>query len=89
MSVSSVSYKEIETWLVCYLSVLLDLPTEDIDKVISFDEYGLDSAAAVGMTGAVEDFLELQIDPELVFEYDSITKFTKYVYENTQELVSA
>jgi acyl carrier protein len=63
---------EIQDWLIAYLSELLDVEPEAIDVKVSFDRYGLDSAAAVGMTGALEDWLEYELDPTLIYDYPTI-----------------
>jgi acyl carrier protein len=49
---------EIQAWIVSYLAQLLEINPDEVDTAIPFDQYGLDSSAAVGMTGDLEDWME-------------------------------
>ncbi len=71
--------KEIETWIVSYIANLLEVDSEDIDITIPFDRYGLDSSAAVGMTGDLEDWLGCEIDPTLVYDYPTIEALVEHL----------
>ena len=68
------SSAEIQTWLVSRLGQLLNLDTETIDVKAPLSQFGLDSSAAVGMTGELEDWLGIEIDPTLFAEYPSIAE---------------
>ena len=63
---------EIQAWLIDYLSELLEVKPDAIDVKVTFDRYGLDSSAAVGMTGALEDWLGYELDPTLIYDYPTI-----------------
>ena len=67
-----VSKPEIQDWIIDYVANLLEIDPEDIDTTIPFDRYGLDSSAAVGLTGDLEDWLGLEIDPTLLYDYPTI-----------------
>ena len=49
--------EEIRVWLVNYLADLLEVDQDEIDTSVSFDQYGLDSSTAVGITGDLSDWL--------------------------------
>lgn len=63
---------EIQAWIVSYLAELLEIDPDEVDATIPFDSYGLDSSAAVGMTGDLEDWLGCKLDPTLLYDYPTI-----------------
>ena len=71
--------KSIEQWITLYVANLLEVDSEEIDTTIPFDRYGLDSSAAVGMTGDLEDWLGCEIDPTLVYDYPTIEALVEYL----------
>lgn len=71
--------KEIEAWIASYVANLLEVDSEEIDITIPFDRYGLDSSAAVRMTGDLEDWLGCEIDPTLVYDYPTIEALVEYL----------
>ncbi|MBD3884958.1 acyl carrier protein [Phormidium tenue FACHB-886] len=75
------SAAEIQAWIVSYLAELLEIEPDDIDVTISFDQYGLDSAAAVGMTGDLEDWLGRKLDPTLLYDYPTVGSFSRHLAE--------
>ncbi|MGB3201841.1 MAG: acyl carrier protein [Nodosilinea sp.] len=70
---------EIQEWIITYLEKLLDIDPEDLDTTIPFDRYGLDSLAAVGMTGELEDWLGQQVDPTLLYDYPTVEALAEYL----------
>jgi acyl carrier protein len=70
---------EIQDWIVSYLADLLEVDEDEIDVTIPFDRYGLDSSAAVGMTGDLEDWLETEIDPTLLYDYPTVEALVKHL----------
>ncbi|MBD2256619.1 acyl carrier protein [Pseudanabaena sp. FACHB-2040] len=63
---------EIQAWIASYLADLLDIDADEVDVTIPFDQYGLDSAAAVGMSGDLEDWLGQKLDPTLLYDYPTV-----------------
>jgi acyl carrier protein len=78
-SVSKPSELEIQDWIVDYLAEILEIDAEEIDITISFDRYGLDSSAAVGLTGALADWLNKEIDPTLLYDYPTVEALVQYL----------
>jgi acyl carrier protein len=72
---------EIQTWMVSYLADLLEIDPDDVDVASPFDQYGLDSAVAVGMTGDLEDWLGSQLDPTLLYDYPTIESLSHHLAE--------
>lgn len=73
------SLAEIQQWLIVYLAGLLEMAYADVDVATPFDEYGLDSAAAVGMTGELEAWLEQDVDPTLPYIYTTIETLARHL----------
>ena len=73
--------REIQNWIVNYLAEILELKPDSIDVKIPFDRYGLDSTAAIGMTGELEDWLGTEIDPTLLYDYPTVEDFARHLVE--------
>jgi acyl carrier protein len=58
--------------LITEIAVILNLDRAEIDPAKDFDEYGLDSVAAVVLLNAVEQHLGLELEPEIVMRRRSI-----------------
>jgi acyl carrier protein len=75
------SAAETQDWIVAYLAKLLEVDPIDVDVTIPFDRYGLDSAAAFGLTGELEDWLGREIDPTLLYDYPTIESLVQHLSE--------
>jgi acyl carrier protein len=75
------SKAEIQAWITSYLAQLLEIDPDEIDITIPFDQYGLDSSAAVGMTGDLEDWIGSKIDPTLLYDYPTINTLVQHLAE--------
>src|SRR5438876_4196832 len=73
------SAEMIHTWLVTKLAELTFVEPEAIDIYEPFANYGLGSADAVGLSGELEDWLERELSPTLVFEYPCIAVLASYL----------
>ncbi|MBE9045184.1 acyl carrier protein [Pleurocapsales cyanobacterium LEGE 10410] len=72
---------EIQAWIVSYLGQLLEVDPDSIDTATPFDRYGLDSSAVIGMTGDLEDWLNIELDPTLVYDYPTIEALSQHLVE--------
>ena len=70
---------EIQVWIVSYLADLLEVDSEEIEVTIPFDRYGLDSSAAVGLTGDLEDWLGCELDPTLLYDYPTVEALVQHL----------
>jgi acyl carrier protein len=64
--------RSIATWLKSYLADLLDLRLGEIDENTTFDRYGLDSLATVGMISDLGSWLNHELDAATPNDYPSI-----------------
>jgi len=73
------SAAEIQTWLVKYMADLLDMPVDNVETDLTFDRFGLDSAAAVALTSDVARWLGRDLDPELTGDYQTIAALSEHL----------
>jgi acyl carrier protein len=74
-----VNKQEVQAWMIDYLAKLLMLDRARIDVNDTFESYGLDSAAMVGMTGDLSDWLKVEIDPVIAYDHPSIDTLSTQV----------
>ena len=70
---------EIARWLTEYLAFLLEEKPEAIDVELSFDRYGIDSATAVSLVADLEDWMQLELDPTIVYEYPTVRELSEFL----------
>ncbi|OYE01613.1 acyl carrier protein [Nostoc sp. 'Peltigera membranacea cyanobiont' 232] len=70
---------DIQAWTISYLGELLEVDPEEVDITIPFDRYGLDSSAAIGLTGDLGDWLGYDVDPTLLYDYPTIEGLVKHL----------
>lgn len=75
----SPSETEIRDWCVRYLARTLDLPQDTVDPDVKFARLGLDSANSVYLIVEIEDWLGLELTPDLVFEHPTIAELARYL----------
>lgn len=79
--ISSHNTAEIESWLTSYIADLLEIPQEEVDPMANFDEYGLDSALAISLSGDLEEWLGCKINPTILYNYTTISSLSKNLSE--------
>jgi acyl carrier protein len=62
----------VRDWMVRYLAELLQISPRDIDLGKSLGDFGLDSVDAVIMAGELEEHFGVEIDPSVIFEFDTL-----------------
>ena len=71
----------IENWLLDKLAISLSINAEEIDSEKSIFAYGLDSSVALSLTGDIEVWLNLVLEPTLLWEYPKISELAKYLVD--------
>jgi acyl carrier protein len=74
---------DIEDWLVAYLAPLLSVHTDEIDRRRPFAEFGLDSLAAVTLSGELERWLDRELSPTLVWDYPTIETLARHLADDS------
>ncbi len=77
---------DIESWLISYLSELLDTQPDEIEVNIPFQRYGLSSAEGTVLMGDLEAATGYKLAPTLVYEYPTIEALAQYIAEEMQVL---
>ena len=78
-----VDLKAIQTWLITYLSQLLDIDPATLDVSHSFDSYGLDSWSAVSLTGELADWLGFELDPAILYEHSTVDELAQHLAQES------
>ena len=72
----------IQDWLVAYLAKLLDMEPAKVDVDTPVERYGLDSAASIELVSELADWLEIELEPTIVFDHRTIRGLAGYVGAN-------
>lgn len=80
---------EIQAWIVSYLAQLLEIDSDEVDVTMTFDQYGLDSSTAIGMTGELEDWMGKQLDPTLLYDYPTIKSLAQELAKESKMQTSS
>ncbi|MCC0176937.1 aminotransferase class I/II-fold pyridoxal phosphate-dependent enzyme [Waterburya agarophytonicola K14] len=71
--------EEIQGWLIDKLAEVLELEPNQIDVRQDFEEYGLESAEAINLSGDLEDYLGCRLPPTLLWDYQNIEALAQYL----------
>jgi 8-amino-7-oxononanoate synthase len=74
-----VSAEQLRGWMVARLAAALQIPPEAIDVDAPFVEHGLDSIAALQLTGALEEVLNRSLSATLIFDYPTIETLARHL----------
>jgi acyl carrier protein len=85
MDWSSPTEETIEAWLVREIAGRLGCSSEEIDVRKPFASYGLDSVQAVGMSGALENWLGVRVPATLAWDFPTIESLAPHLAELVQQ----
>lgn len=71
---------EIQTWLQQAVAEEIEATPETVSLDKPFAELGVESSSLLGISGDLEDFLGIEIDPTVVFEYPTIRKLSEHLH---------
>jgi acyl carrier protein len=77
------THEKLREWLVTELARMVKITEAEVDTAKPFDAYGLDSRAAVEVSGALEKVVERRLSPGILFDHETIDDLADYL---TQEL---
>jgi acyl carrier protein len=69
----------IREWCASYLARTLDLPEQPIAPDVKFARLGLDSASGVYLLVELEEWLGVELTPDVIFEYPTIAELARYL----------
>lgn len=70
---------QIREWLASYVGQLLGIPAGEVDPAFAFEAYGIDSSAAVGMSGDLGDLLGVEFDASLAYDFPTINAVLEHL----------
>ncbi|NET72462.1 MAG: AMP-binding protein, partial [Sphaerospermopsis sp. SIO1G2] len=85
-TVQVITKETIQTWLIDYLSKNLHISAKDIEITESFAYYGIDSNFATNIVYDLSEWLKLDLDPTLLWEYPSIESLVEYLESQHKQL---
>jgi acyl carrier protein len=74
---------DIRRWCTAEVARILEIAPEQIDQDVKFARLGLDSANSVQLIMALEEHLGIELDPEMVFDYPTITALARRLANQT------
>lgn len=75
--------KTISLWLQNKIAGINKVATSEISENIPLSDYGLDSLQAVSLTGDLGEWLKIDVDPTLIWDYPTIQSLSEFL---SQEL---
>lgn len=69
----------IQGWSIDFVSRLIDRPAERIDPNVDVERLGLDSSTAVALIMSLEERLGIELMPELLFDYPTISSLSQHL----------
>jgi acyl carrier protein len=69
----------IQSWCVNYVARILDADPAAINPNVEVDRVGLDSSTAVALILSLEEWLGLELMPEMLFDYPTIAGLSKHL----------
>ncbi|MEL7405452.1 MAG: aminotransferase class I/II-fold pyridoxal phosphate-dependent enzyme, partial [Cyanobacteria bacterium J06558_2] len=69
----------IQGWLIDKFAELLEIEPHQIDVRQDFEEYGLESAEAINLSGDLEEYLGCRLPPTLLWDYQNIEVLAQYL----------
>ncbi|MCP4702426.1 MAG: AMP-binding protein [Gammaproteobacteria bacterium] len=85
LEANSQTAEAIQAYLLTELSAQLNVAVEDIDVQEPLARYGLDSAAAAGIAGQLEEMLGCRLSAALLYDYPSVASLVRYLTGNSQQ----
>jgi acyl transferase domain-containing protein/acyl-CoA synthetase (AMP-forming)/AMP-acid ligase II/acyl carrier protein/NAD(P)-dependent dehydrogenase (short-subunit alcohol dehydrogenase family) len=80
---------QIQEWLVDRLSERLKVDRAQIGVERPFASFGIDSAAAVGISGDLEEWLGRRLSPTLIYSYPTVAALAAHLAEETSASATA
>lgn len=75
----AITHDELREWLITYLAQLLGMDKAEVDPSFSFELYGLDSTAAVGLSGDLSNLLGREFDTSVAYDHPSVDALMEHL----------
>lgn len=77
----TMTYGELQTWLLDRVAFYLDRPAENIDPAAELARYGLDSIYTMSIISDIEDHLQVEVDMAEARRRATVDSLTDYLLE--------
>ncbi len=84
MSKSVLTINEISSWLSSKVAEYTSQPLSVIDGNQPFANYGFDSVQAISLTGDIDTWLGMELDPTVAWDYPTINQLSDYLHKKIQ-----
>lgn len=71
------SEEKLAAWLVERVAEYVGRRPQEIETNVPLSEYGLDSVFALTLTGDLEDYLEIEVEPTVIWDNPTVEKLSK------------
>jgi len=78
-TVARPGYDQIVTWCRDYVAQTLGISPAKVDPNAEFDALGFDSAAAVALVVELGTWLNMDLEPAVLFDFPTISAFAEYL----------
>jgi acyl carrier protein len=69
----------IQRWLQLRIAEIVQHPADEVDVTLPFSYYGLDSVAALGISGELEIWLGRKLSPTLTWDHPNIERLSAFL----------
>lgn len=81
MEINNWDLEKLQDFLSEKIAEVTETDPDDIVITRAFSDYAIDSASGVSLSGDLEEEFNLKLSPTLLFEYPTIEKLAKYLFE--------
>ncbi|MCB0240626.1 MAG: acyl carrier protein, partial [Anaerolineae bacterium] len=72
-------------WLLTHIAAQVKVPRNEIDSREPLERVGLDSLAAVAITGELGDWLGRELSPTLFYEFPTVEAIARHLSGESRE----
>ncbi|MHA6848275.1 acyl carrier protein [Ralstonia syzygii] len=72
----------LQRWLIAHVASILEAPEDSIDPALPFSHFGLDSVAAVGLSGDLETLLDRKLPATLTWDFPTIELLARHLAQS-------
>ncbi|MFG2836239.1 acyl carrier protein [Streptomyces zaomyceticus] len=71
----------LRTWLVDCVAAHLERPADTVDTAVKLSDYGLDSLYVLAVAAELEDYLDISLDPTVMWDNPTIDALSEALIE--------
>lgn len=73
------SAEDISKWIMTNIAESSNIDLNEINAEASFADYGFDSIRAVMLTGKLSEWLQIEIDPTIMWDHSTIQSLAEFL----------